>query len=290
METIKQQLVQIFHKNEDVLGAVILKNKEQFPFHVNEYEFFLLILTSNPLTNRSIRHVEINGERVFIRVVHLDEILNSTVAFRYYNLMDWLISGEIILDKSELLVKLKNKIEAFPVEMRDYRKFLEYCGFLETLYIAKRSLHEKNELDAYSQILLALHHWARIVLIEEGLHPELTVWKQLRKVHPGVYKLYEELIASPETITQMVELVMLACEFSVTSKMKDCCKYLLDLLAEREEPWSIAEINNHPRIEMIIDDITLVIRKLVQGHHLKEVAVLSDEESDQVLELKYIVP
>src|SRR5690606_20286158 len=160
----------------------------------------------------------------------------------------------------------------FPDEIRNKRKLKEYCGFLETLYGAKRSLGEGHVLDAYSQILVSIHHWAHIVLIEEGLHPELTVWKQLRKVHPGISKLYEELIASPETIEQRVELVMLACEFSAMNKMKGCCQFLIDIMKERTTSWSISELQAEDQLTYIVDDMSLVIQKLVQGHILKEVA------------------
>ncbi len=80
---------------------------------------------------------------------------------------------------------------------------------------------------------------------------------------------------------------MLACEFSVMSKMKDYCKYLLSIMGERDEPWSISELQNHPKLNHLVDNITLVIQKLVQGHHIKEIGILSEEEHDHVIKLKY---
>ena len=97
---------------------------------------------------------------------------------------------------------------------------MEFSLFISKFIQSKEYLAEEHYLDAYSNILESLHHWARIVIIEENHYPELTVWRQVRLINPGVDKLYEELTLSSETLRQRVELVILACEFSVMSKMK----------------------------------------------------------------------
>ncbi|MFC6335130.1 nucleotidyltransferase-like protein [Paenibacillus septentrionalis] len=289
MEDIKKQILERYEASSEVQGLVLMHNTERFPFHTNAYVYYVLVVSSHERIARKVEHLEIEQERVFIRTVHTSDIENPSIGVSRYHLMDWLISGEIIADQDGVLQKLKEHILQFPEELRNQRKLKEYAGFLETLFHAKRDLTEGNALDAYSQILASIHHWAHIVLIEEGLHPELTVWKQLRKVHPGIYKLYEELIASPETIDQRVELVMLACEFSVMSKMKDCCTYLLQVMREKEDAWSIAELQHHPKLSYIAEDITLVVQKLVQGQLLKEVAAFHNDQVDDVIELRYVV-
>lgn len=289
MEDIKKRLLERFEAKLDIEGLVLLHNTERFPFHTNEYDYYVLAISSSELITRKVEHLEIENERVFIRTVHESDIENPAASVSRYHLMDWLISGEIIADRQGALLTLKEHILQFPDELRNQQKLREYCGFLETLFQAKRNLTVGNALDAYSQILVSIHHWARIVLIEEGLHPELTVWKQLRKVHPGIYKLYEELIASPETIEQRVELVLLACEFSAMNKMKSCCLYLLDTMKEKDEAWSISELQSHPKLRYIVEDITLVIQKLVQGHVLKEVAAFNNDQIDEVIELRYVL-
>lgn len=287
MEHIKKQLKERYSVQPDVEGLVLLHNEERFPFHTNEYVYFLLVISGKETAPNRVELLELSNERVFVRTVHKSSMEYPLANHKRFNFIDWLLSGEIMYDKGKYLEKLKAHIIAFPHELREQRKLYEFSGYLATLYQTKKNLAEGNVLDAYSQILLSIHHWAHIVLIEEGIHPELTVWKQLRRVHPGVYKLYEELIASPETIEQRVELVMLACEFSVMSKMKDYCKYLLSIMSERDEPWSISELQNHPKLNHLVDNITLVIQKLVQGHHIKEIGILSEEEHDHVIKLKY---
>lgn len=289
MEEIKKRLLERYEANSDIAGLVLLRNTERFPFQTNEYDYYVLVISASVQIVRKVEHLEMNNQRVFIRTVHESDIENPASSVTRYHLMDWVISGEIIADRQGELLALKQHILQFPNEIRNQRKLKEYCGFLETLFQAKRNLAEGNALDAFSQILVAIHHWAHIVLIEEGIHPELTVWKQLRKVHPGVYKLYEELIASPETIEQRVELVMLACEFSVMNKMKSCCQYLIDVMKEREDSWSISELQSNEKIKDLVDDISLVVQKLVQGHVLKEVAAIKNDQADEVIELRYVV-
>lgn len=289
MEEIKKRLLERYNGRADIEGIVFMQNTERFPFHKNEYDCYVLVIYSSELIMRKVEHVEIENVRVFIRAVHQSDIEDEAISVSRHHLMDWLLSGEIISDRNGLLIELKQHILKFPDELRNQRKLKEYCGFLETLYQAKRNLAFGNSLDAYSQVLLAIHHWARIVLIEEGLHPELTVWKQMRKVHPGIYKLYEEIIASPETIEQRIELVMLACEFSTVDKMKSCCIHLLNTMKEKKEAWSISELQSHVKLKHLVDDMSLVVQKLVQGHILKEVASFNNDELDEMIELRYVI-
>jgi len=287
VEHIKRQLIDHYSVQLDVEGLVFLHNTERFPFHANDYMYFLLIISRNETVSNHAELLNFCSERIFVRTVHKSSMEYPLANHKRFNFIDWLLSGEIIYDAGEYLSKLKAHLIAFPDELREQRKLYEFSGYVSTLYQTKKNLAEGNVLDAYSQILLSIHHWAHIVLIEEGIHPELTVWKQLRRVHPGVYKLYEELIASPETIEQRVELVMLACEFSIMSKMREYCKYLITIMDEREEPWSISELQSHPKLKHLVDNLILVVQKLVQGHHLKEIGVLSEEEEDHVIKLKY---
>lgn len=198
-------------------------------------------------------------------------------------------AGEILLDRDGYLASVRERLLQFPESMREQKQFIEFNGFLRTYLQAKQDMLDGNMLDAYSNVLTALNHWAHIVLIEEGRHPELTVWKQLKRVHPGVYKLYEELTASPETLEQRVQLVMLACEFSVMSKMKSCCSILLNIMNSREEPWSIGELQSHPSIGQLQVELSLVIHKLVKRAYIREVAVMKDLKETSALELRYMV-
>lgn len=195
--------------------------------------------------------------------------------------------GEILFDRDQYLAQIRQRLLAFPDELRKQKMLAEFAAFLRTYLHAKQDLQDGNILDAHSHILTSLHHWAHIVLIEEGVHPELTVWAQIKGYNPGVYKLYEELTVSPETLEQRVHLVLLACEFHVMSKMKSCCRLLLDLMENREEPWSVMELYNHPELRHLRVDLSLLLQKLVVRGFIREVAVIPDSGDTDELELKY---
>jgi hypothetical protein len=176
---------------------------------------------------------------------------------------------------------------AFPNELREQKQLVEFAHFIRTYLQAKQDLQDNNLLDAYGHILTALHHWAHIALIEAGVHPELTVWRQMRRFNPGIYKLYEELTISSESLEQRVKLVQLACEFSVMNKMKSCCELLFSILAQREEPWSVMELQLHPKLSGLHIDLSLLLQKLVKRGYVREVAIMPDSGDTEALELRY---
>lgn len=179
------------------------------------------------------------------------------------------------------------KLTILPIEMKEQKLFLEFACFLSTYLQAKQELHDNHLLDAHSSIINALKHWAHITLVEADKQPEPAIWRQMRRFHPGIYKLYEELTVSPETLEQRLKLVMLACEFSIMSKMKSCCALLLRILDSREDPWSLMEMESHPELADLQIDLMLVLQKLVQRAYIREVAVMPRPGDTEALELRY---
>ena len=117
------------------------------------------------------------------------------------------------MDRNGYLHGVRERLLQLPDTTREQKQLEEFAGFLKSYLQAKQNLAAGNLLDAYRYVLISLQHWAHIALIEEGCRPELTVWKQLKRVHPGIYKLYEELTVSPETLEQRIQLVMLGSNF-----------------------------------------------------------------------------
>jgi len=109
----------------------------------------------------------------------------------------------------------------------------------------------------------------------------------MKKYNPGIYKLYEELTTSMESLEKRVQLVLLACEFHVMSKMKSCCRLLLDIIESREEPWSVGELMARPELKPLRLDLSLLLRKLVTRGLIREVAALPEANDPDALELQY---
>ncbi|GIP41127.1 hypothetical protein J31TS4_44070 [Paenibacillus sp. J31TS4] len=164
---------------------------------------------------------------------------------------------------------------------------LEFSKFLRKYLLAKECFLHEQLLDAYSSIESALHHWARIVILEQGELPEVTLWEQAKRVNPGVYKMYEELMFSSETIEQRIQLILLACEFAVMSKMELCCEPLLRLLRSRQQGWTIEELQSQPALGGLPIDWGQLLGKMVQKSLIHRLSLGTDSLTEEA-EIRYV--
>ncbi|WP_240041351.1 nucleotidyltransferase-like protein [Paenibacillus ginsengarvi] len=201
----------------------------------------------------------------------------------------WILQGEIVMDRNLYMEGLRNRLLEFPEEMRDQKLIVEFDRFMKSFLQSKQFLLEGHLLDAYSNILDSLCHWARIAILEEGIYPEELIWAQVRKINPGVYKFYEELASNHESLEKRIQLVVLACEFSVMSKMESCCRILLDVLRSREEAWSLQELMQIPQLFELQLDLSLLLNKLARKSLVREVVEQQDDPDKLLLQLKYTV-
>lgn len=289
MEHIKEHFADSYREVPGVIGLAVIENPYPYNPLIDGLDSLILVVVEEETARNETEHVQIEGLRVMIRTIDSKSLNEWLAGGENRNIIEWLVRGEIFVDRDGYLSSVRERLLQFPDTMREQKQFTEFAGFLRTYLQAKQDIMDGNLLDAYSHVLTALHHWAHIVLIEEGRHPELTVWKQLKRVHPGIYKLYEELTVSPETLEQRVQLVMLGCEFSVMNKMKTSCALLFNILETREEPWSIAELQSHSSINVLHVDLSLVLQKLVKREYIREVAVLHELGDIGALELRYMI-
>lgn len=289
VEHINARIASSYRGQPDLIGLAVIENPYPYNPLIDGLDLLVLVIMKKDIALNETEHVRLDGKRVLIRTIDPNSLNEWVSGGENRNIIEWLVRGEILVDRDGYLNSVRERLLQFPNSMREQKQFTEFAGFLRTYLQAKQDLLDGNLLDAYSHVLTALHHWAHIVLIEEGRHPELTVWKQLKRVHPGIYKLYEELTVSPETLEQRVQLVMLGCEFSVMNKMKSSCSLLFDILASREEPWSIAELQSHSSINVLHVDLSLVLQKLVKREYIREVAVMPESGDTGALELRYMI-
>ncbi|MGO4693828.1 nucleotidyltransferase-like protein [Paenibacillus sp. 2TAB26] len=288
MEHIKAYFSDSYRDEPHLIGLAVIENPYPYNPLADGLDSLVLVVMNEEIERNDTEHVQIEDQRVLIRTIDSNGLSEWLSGGENRNIIEWLVRGEILVDRDGYLSSVRERLLQFPASMREQKQFAEFTGFLRTYLQAKQDLLDGNLLDAYSHVLTALHHWAHIVLIEEGRHPELTVWKQLKRVHPGIYKLYEELTVSPETLEQRVQLVMLGCEFSVMSKMKTSCALLFNILGSREEPWSIAELQSHSTLNILHGDLSLVLQKLVKREYIREVAVMNEAGDIGALELRYM--
>ncbi|WP_054026806.1 nucleotidyltransferase-like protein [Bacillus sp. FJAT-28004] len=288
MEHIKAYFSGSYRDEPHLIGLAVIENPYPYNPLADGLDSLVLVVMDENIDRNDTEHVQIEDQRVLIRTIDSNGLNEWLSCGENRNIIEWLVRGEILVDRDGYLSSVRERLLQFPDSMREQKQFAEFTGFLRTYLQAKQDLLDGHLLDAYSHVLTALHHWAHIALIEEGRHPELTVWKQLKRVHPGIYKLYEELTVSPETLEQRVQLVMLGCEFSVMSKMKTSCALLFNILSSREEPWSIAELQSQSTLNILHGDLSLVLQKLVKREYIREVAVMNEAGDIGALELRYM--
>ncbi|GGG09334.1 nucleotidyltransferase-like protein [Paenibacillus abyssi] len=288
MEKIKAYFTQYYHNKGEMISVAAIDNP--YPYHplMNGFDLLILVVAKRLDRDRMNEHVLMDGVRIQLKTIDPIQLERWLTCGEDRSIIQWLVRGEILLDQGDYLAQIRHRLIEFPEALREQKRLIEFSNFLRTYLQAKQDMQDNNLLDAHSNILTALHHWAHIALIEEGIHPELTVWRQVQRIFPEIYKLYDELTNSPETLEQRVQLVLLGCEFTVMSKMKSCCSLLLQVLSSREEPWSVMELSHHPALSGLQIDLSLLLQKLVKRAYIREVVVMPSIAADsEVLELKY---
>ncbi|SCW81502.1 Nucleotidyltransferase-like [Paenibacillus tianmuensis] len=286
MDSLKAYWVERLRQDESVISVAAIDNPSLFSAVTDGFDIVLLVVSNNNEHAHQQVHYIKDNRRIQERWICPDTLDELILRGEYRNIIYWILKGEILLDRDMYLETLRHKVLEFPLPLREHKLLIEFSKFLRCYSQSKEYILDEHLLDAYNNILEALHHWARIVIIESGNHPEVTVWRQVKTINPGVYKLYEELTLSKETLKQRVQLVLLASEFSVMSKMERCCKPLIELLASREEAWSLQELQQQPELADIKADLPLLLNKLVKKSLAKEIVFTHDPELS-VLEMRY---
>lgn len=287
MESVKEQIRFRYEYDLGLIGALLVPNPAPFSPLVDGLDGLVLIVRDQDSGASTLSHYSKDRFRIQERCLNPAQLEQWIVYGPTKSVIQWMLQGEIVMDPHLYMEGLRHKLIGYPPEMRRQKLQIEFSHFLRTYQQSKQYLQDGHLLDAYSHVLEALCHWARIVIIEEGLHPEILVWAQVRKINPGVYKLYEELISNNESLEQRVKLVVLACEFSVMSKMEGCCAILLDVIKSRQTPWSLRELAEEADLKELNLELPLLITKMSRKQLIREVVI--SEDDSLMLELRYTV-
>ncbi|MDB4867238.1 MAG: hypothetical protein JWR03_1571 [Cohnella sp.] len=275
-----------FAKEEGLIGLMLVTDPYSYQPHIEGMDRLLLVVREQVCLDQETEHWLRDQVRIQVRRVK-PATLERWVASGERSVVQWLVQGEVLSDPTGYLQELRCRLQEWPPLLREQKLLCEFSGFIRTYMLAKQDLKNGQVLDSYSNVLASLQYWAHIALIEEGLHPELTVWGQLRKVNPGIYKLYEELTTSTDTLEKRAQLVLLACEFSVLTKMRSSCALLIRLLASRDKPWTVAELQQEPHLLGLPLDLSLLLQKLAKRGCIRELATPVRGHGTMKRELRY---
>lgn len=261
-----------YKSDTQVDGVVAVDCRDLNTQLVDGYDFLFLVICSDD-SAEVISHYKQGHLRIQEHRVTRGGLERWMLTGANRNIMQWVLGGTIELDRSGWLTNLREQWTLFPTPLRDKKLMIEFSAFLRVYSRCQEYLRTGQTMDAYSQVNAMLHHWARIYITEAGLHPEVMVWRQVYDINPGVYKMYQELQESDETLEQRVELVLLAIDFSIIRRITDCNQLLLSLMRSRDEAWAVRDLQQHPQIAELEIDLNLILQKLVEKRVIKEVAV-----------------
>lgn len=258
--------------DEEAVGAIAYRNSSHTfaGSPIYEFDMSIVVIYEREVDEPVVQHTLMSGERCQLLSVGMDALQQVLISGQDGILLRCFLDGEIINDHDGRLAVLRSDFLCFAGSLREQQLFIRFSQFLRKYVDTKVHMKDGRVLDAYQSILEGLHHWAAIELIERGIHPEAAVFEQITGLNTPVRKLYEELTISTETLGQRVELVLLACEFSMTSKLADCSAVLLRILRSRRMPWTVQELMQHPELEPVSNELPLVLRKLVYRKLVKE--------------------
>lgn len=272
MEEILKSICVEKENSENTLGILVIEKKQQLSPSTNTFDFILLVIVRQRTDSTSIMHYQYNDKRIALHNVTEKQIKEWILFGSNNKIIEWIHEGEILFDKNEFVLNLRNELRDFPFYDRKLKIGVEFAKLIRR-YLNGKSFFETGQfLDAYNHMIHCLHHLARLAIIEKGFYPELTVWSQVKQMDPEIYKLYEELVNSEESIEKRLDLLFIASEFLIFSRTKIGAGHLLETL-EMQTQWSIGELKSHPELHYYGVDLDLLVEYLIDKDFITVVEV-----------------
>lgn len=246
------------------LSIIIMEKQKQEDASTDYFDGIILIIREENARTWEIKHYEYEDAKVAMHIVSAAQIKDWLSSSSNRRAIDWLINGKLIFDRNSYMENFKSTLIQFPEEERQMRIGLEFSKLVRRFADGKSFYYEGHYLDSFNQIVHALHHLARLVIIEQGYHPEVTVWQQVRQIEPEIHKLYSELVTGSEPIEKRLELLLLANEFEMTTKMRLGSAHLISIMEEHEEAWNVEDLKERVAVHDYSLDLSMLLEYLVK--------------------------
>ena len=277
MEHVLRPIYQERASHPNTLGVILTNKRHDATTLTDTFDSVLLIVVKdgeNPITTKHYLY----GESKMVMHIVTENRLRKWL-FRGSNkkLVDWIFFGKVLFDRNEFLFKLRSELQEFPFNGRKFKSGIQFSKLIRR-YLEGKEFFERGEyLDAYSHVVDSLHHLGRLSVIDSGNYPEVTVWGQVKLIEPAIYKLYEELIMSNESIKKRLELLFLASEFMINNRTQDGAEHIVEVMLA-QDTWTIQELHDHPELSYYSTDLEVFVEYLIEkGYILVEPVVAKNE-------------
>lgn len=286
MEDILRSIYQERASHSNTLGVLLIEKKPKSYHITDSFDAILFIIVKEAERPVFIKHYTFGEKKAAMHIIDEKLLKEWMLLGSNRKVFEWLNTSKILFDRNEYIVSLKEELREFPFYGRKIKMGLEFSKLIRRYVDGKALFEDHLYLDAYNYVVHSLHHLARLAVIENGLHPELTVWHQVKQIEPEIFKLYEELVNSEETIEKRLELLFLASEFMINSKLHLGTAHILDVLNEREN-WSIDDIMNEEELLPYSLDIEVLLNYLIEKHLVEVVNI--ETKGQRILHRNYRV-
>ncbi|MCM3569417.1 nucleotidyltransferase-like protein [Neobacillus mesonae] len=272
MEDILRPIYQERASQSNTLGVLLIEKKEKTILTTDYFDVILLIIVKEAEQPVFIKHYTYDQQKAAMHIISEAQLQEWLLLGTNRKIFEWLHHAKVVFDRNEYVANLKMELQEFPFNGRKIKMGLEFAKLIRRYVDGKTLFENKQFLDAYNHVVHSLHHLARLAIIANGLHPELTVWRQVKQIEPEIYKLYEELVNSEETLEQRLELLFLASEFLIHSRTELGSTHLIEVLSKKES-WMYNEMLNEKELKTYSVDLPVLLEYLIEKHILEVVNV-----------------
>lgn len=283
MDYILRPIYQERASQPETLGVILVSKREDQINITDSFDEILLIIVKEGEQPIYTKHYSYEDKKVAMHVV-TEELLKKWIYIgRNRRIVDWIFHGRVMFERNEYLTRLKLKLEDHSFFGRKIKCGVQFAKLIRSYSEGKEFFNQGDYLDAYQHVVKSLHYLARLSVIENGLYPEVTVWSQVKKIEPSIYKLYEELLTSTESVEKRLELLFLAIEFSMNSKISTCAQHIVETLLSKDV-WTIQEMHSHPELKYYSVELEFFIEYLIEkGYIIVELV----ESKNEVISHRY---
>ena len=272
MEDILRPIYQERASQSNTLGVLMVEKRQKSSHITDSYDVILLVIVKEADQPLFIKHYSYNDKKAAMHIITEPLLEEWLLLGSNRKLFEWLDYAKILFDRNEYVSDLKTELREFPFNGRKIKMGLEFAKLIRRYVDGKALFESQQYLDAYNHVVHSLHHLARLAVIENGLHPELTVWHQVKQIEPEIYKLYEELVNSEETLEKRLELLFLASEFLIHSRTNIGAGHLLEVLSHKED-WLFSDIMKEKELSHYSVDMAVLLEYLIEKHLIEVVNI-----------------
>ena len=278
MEHILRPIYQERASHPDTLGVILISKRDDAINMTDTFDAVLLIVVKEADQPIFTKHYLYGDTKMVMHIVTEKRLRKWLFIGSNRKLVDWIFFGKVLFDRNEFLYKMRSELQEFPFYGRKIKTGIQFSKLIRRYLEGKEFFERGDYLGAYNHVVDSLHHLGRLSVIDSGLYPEVTVWAQVKKIEPAVYKLYEELVTSNETLEKRLELLFLASEFLINARTHDGAQHIVETMLSKSI-WTIQELHEHEELSYYSTDLEVFIEYLIEKGYIMVEPIIAKNET-----------